>query len=946
MITTRDHYHVAAIQDKTRENIFQLDLSGESLEKFREEQLKDDTLVDCWRKTTEEKTSFIINKDDKLLYREHKIATLPVFQLVLPVSKRLTVIRFAHESCFSAHFGSKKSLRRIAAYFYWPNMATDVNKYVRSCDLCQKRIPITKADSVPIKAIPHSTFPFQEMYVDIAGPLEPASSAGHRYIICLVDSMTRWLEALPLRTVSAAETCNALMQMFCRVGFPQILTSDNASNFVAQLSNELYKRVGIKIIHSSPLHPQANGTVERANRSLKHMLHSVVKSDKPRSWHLQLPFLLFAYREMQNRVTSLSPMEMAFGRALRGPLSILKQTWTQNSTPPDQLQISTVKYMENLKANLQRMAEIAEKHTTAAQKAYVEYYNKTARDKKFEPGDLVLVLLPSSTNKLASSWIGPAEVLAKLSDYSYRISLDNGSVRVLHANRLRKYHSRVNSVGVLYESDEDFGRLESCPIIERKEESTIEEEIRQIDLSHLTETQAEQFRALLLSHKNVFNDRPGVCNVEGMEINWREGFTPKSVKPYRIPERLVEEVERQVAQLLEDGKITKSKSPYVHPVVCVKKSSGQIRMCTDMRMGNEGVIPDPYPLPNGEDLLMRMCPARFITTLDAAAGFFQLPIRESDRHKTAFATSSGVYQWCVTPFGARNASQNFQRVMDNTLRPHARFAGAYIDDISIYSLLWDAHLIHVDKVLTSLEDIGMSLKFSKCSFAKPQVEFLGHLVGSGTRSPLTDKVLAIREIAEPHSKKSLRSFLGAINFFRQYIPHFSELAYPLTELTKNSQANKFTFNQVQREAFCNLKEALCQCTCLYAVDLSKPFHMYTDASNVALGVALVQLGDDGKTLCPVAFASSKFSATQAAWATIERECYSIVYGLKKFEHILFGSEINVWTDHDPLTYISKVCPASPKLMRWALCLTRFNIVVRHIAGKHNVMADLLSRPNM
>ena len=182
-----------------------------------------------------------------------------------------------------------------------------------------------------------------------------------------------------------------------------------------------------------------------------------------------------------------------------------------------------------------------------------------------------------------------------------------------------------------------------------------------------------------------------------------------------------------------------------------------------------------------------------------------------------------------------------------------------------------------------------------------------------------------------------------MNFYRVYIPQYSTLALPLSELTKKSVSNKITFNDVQLKAFLLLKQKLCECTMLYAVDFSKPFHLFCDASDFALGVALTQLADDEKSYHPVGFASCKFSDTQSRWSVIERESYSIVYGLRKYEHIVFGYHVICWSDHNPLSYLFAAASLSPKLTRWILALSKFDLEIRHISGSSNVVADFLSR---
>ena len=179
-------------------------------------------------------------------------------------------------------------------------------------------------------------------------------------------------------------------------------------------------------------------------------------------------------------------------------------------------------------------------------------------------------------------------------------------------------------------------------------------------------------------------------------------------------------------------------------------------------------------------------------------------------------------------------------------------------------------------------------------------------------------------------------------FYRVYIPHYAEIALPLTELTKNKQANKIKFDDTQRAAFQNLKTQLCKCTALYSPQLNKPFIVRTDASDSAIGASLSQLDEYGNER-PIAFASCKLNDTQKRWSTIEREAYAVIYALKKFDVWIYGSHIDLYTDHNPLQYLISCVPQSSKLTRWALSLTRYDISVYHIHGKDNVTADCLSR---
>jgi len=672
----------------------------------------------------------------------------------------------AHASDWAMHFGQEKTKNRIEVHFFWPTMSSDIKTYVKSCVPCQKSTRKTKYDRVPISPVARAASSFEHVNIDLIGPLEPKSSRGHSYILCLIDNCTRWVEAVPLKTLTAMELCDALLSIFTRIGIPRILVSDNGTNMVAGLTQELYARLGIELRRSTALHPEGNSLVERFNGSLKKMLRHIVTSDNPREWDRKLPYLLWAYRELPNATTGLSPYQLVYGRASRGPLSVMKDTWAGDRTEVPTLNETAQKYLEMLKTNLQIGLDLAENNAQKAQRAYTEQYNQISREKDFEAGDLVLVLLPDSTNKLLAQWQGPATVVARVSSHSYRVSLDTGAVKVFHANHLRRFIARVDSVGVIFEDDEDFGRIEYCPTTSAE----VSEELHQLDLSHLSVSQRSELLNLLQSYRHIFSDKPGNCNVACHEINLEPGFRPRSMHPYRIPDKLKSEVDRQIDELLRDGKIRPSKSPFAHPILCVAKPNGDIRVCTDMRYVNSGTVNDAYPMPRPEDMLMKVASAKFLTTLDCASGYWQIPVREEDIPKTAFITHRGLYEWLVVPFGLKTAGNTFQRVMDIILAPHIDCAGAYIDDTIVHSGTWKQHLCDLEAVFQAFSDAGMTLKLSKCMFAKSSVKFVGHEVGSGKRAALKSKVEAIRAIPEPHTKKLLRSFLGMVNFYRNYIP--------------------------------------------------------------------------------------------------------------------------------------------------------------------------------
>jgi len=257
-----------------------------------------------------------------------------------------------HDSEWASHYASVKTLQRIQAHFFWPEMRSQIDRYCRSCSLCQKHSRKTKLDRIPISPMLRSDVAFDKVNVDLIGPLDPPSSRGHKYILCLVDNCTKWVECFPLRTLKSVEAIDALLSIFTRIGIPRVVTTDNATNFVSGLNDELYRRLGIEIRHSLPGHPEWNSSVERWNKTLKYMLHHVTNSDKPRDWDKRLPYLLWAYRELPHSTLGLSPYQLVYGRHGRGPLSILRDSRSDNLDDPPLLNKTASEYLTELQRTL------------------------------------------------------------------------------------------------------------------------------------------------------------------------------------------------------------------------------------------------------------------------------------------------------------------------------------------------------------------------------------------------------------------------------------------------------------------------------------------------------------------------------------------------------------------------------------------------------------------
>ena len=349
-----------------------------------------------------------------------------------------------------------------------------------------------------------------------------------------------------------------------------------------------------------------------------------------------------------------------------------------------------------------------------------------------------------------------------------------------------------------------------------------------------------------------------------------------------------------------------------------------------------------YPMKDMQELVFTAGTAKWLSCLDLLRGYYQIKMQEESKPLTAFSTHNGVYQWKVMPFGLSGASGTFQRVMDYVLRKHSDYAHSYIDDIIIFSESWEQHLKHLNLVLSDLEMLGFSVKLKKCSFASSEIKFLGHKIGGGKHSPDNDKVLAIKQLKRPVTKKDVKSVLGLMGFYRSYIPNYAEIAMPLTELTKGRKSGEVLWGKNEEESFQKLKNALSNVTALSTPDCTQPFQVHADASNFAVGCCLTQVDNKGNYK-PIAFASQKLSGAQKNWATIEKEAYAVLFGLKKFDRWLHGNSVEIITDHNPLKYLVETTPKSPKLTRWALALQRWNYTLSHRPGTSHQGADALSR---
>ena len=723
----------------------------------------------------------------------------------------------------------------------------------------------------------------------------------------------------------------ALIEIFCRIGFPKELQCDQGTPFTSVLTTTFLQKFNVKIVHSSVYHPQSN-PVERFHRTLKRIL-SVTSKEAGGSWEEKLPMALFTIRTMVHESTGFTPSELIFGKNLRTPETLIyEQLIGESSSPKD---ISVIEYIFNLHQRLAKCQEIAVENAESARAKRKLWYDKHTTKRILKPGDQVLILRPKKLNKLMAKWQGPGIVLKKVSDTNYLINFANRE-QIYHINMLKQYFGRQEEVNLLRKQCSN--EMSYPNITDSVDSVTINEK--------LTATQRQTLEELIVNYNDVFSMKPGLTNVIIQDIQLLD-TTPIRARPYKMSLRQVELIDKEVESMIRDGLIEEGPSDFASPAILVETAGRAPRLCIDYRKLNKVTKTQYYPLPRLDQRIETVAGAAYITCLDLVKGFLQVPLTKRAQEYAAFVTTKGVYRPLRMTFGLKNAPYMFSRLMDHVLSGCETFAIPFIDDVAIFSTSWEDHVKHVKEVLGRLRTAGLKAKPSKCKFAEYSVEYLGHHVGQGKLTPAEAKVKIIRELGQPNTKREVRALLGLINYYRKYIRNFAAIALPLTKLLKGRvKQGKINWTSECDIALCQLKNALSTDPVLYAPDFKRQFIIQCDASKEGVGVCLSQRNDNGDEH-PILYLSRKFTQSETRYSVSEQECLAIIYGVKKLRYYLDNSmPFIIETDHNPLTWLNTSVTGNARLYRWALCLQELDFEVRHRPGKQHSNADFLSRYQM
>ena len=463
-----------------------------------------------------------------------------------------------------------------------------------------------------------------------------------------------------------------------------------------------------------------------------------------------------------------------------------------------------------------------------------------------------------------------------------------------------------------------------------------------------------------LSH--IFQTNPTPIDAEKhpeIEVGIETTGDPVRSKQYMLSPQCKNAVREFVSKLLKLKLIRKSSSPWASPLLAVRKPDGvSWRVCLDARKLNEQTVRMAYPMQRADEALRSLRGATIFSTCDATSGFWQLPLKEKDKKKTAFHSPLGLYEFEVMPFGLINAPSHFASAMDLIIGELKQlFVKVYVDDILTYNgepeddsvSDVERHLQQLVAVWQRCSMFGLQLKPSKCNLFRRSLKFLGHIVSGKGIEMDREKLEAIKKIPPPTSKTGVRSMMGALNFYRHFIKNFAAVAKPLNELLKDETPDKgeafirtFTCKPEYREAFERLKTIMTTApVVLHHPDFEKPFEIHTDASQLGLGATLIQRDKNGNPRV-IEYASTSVNDRERNYKIRELECMALIYACEKWRAYLQNQFVAV-VDHANLLKLQEYVGHNRRLQTWATKIGEYDIKLKFKAGKNHHTPDLLSR---
>lgn len=497
-----------------------------------------------------------------------------------------------------------------------------------------------------------------------------------------------------------------------------------------------------------------------------------------------------------------------------------------------------------------------------------------------------------------------------------------------------KYPAEVLSM-LHHENDEEEEKLQETSLFPDTKYNEIKVPL------FLNNEQVQMLYDLLHEFLPIFTKAPGMCSAFKHTINTGDhkpvSTTLKPMSPGK--KRIFDE---SFFELIKYDIIEPSKSPWSANPFVLRKKDGSLRPIIDYRDINKITVPDVYPIPRMDEMLAILGPCKYFTVLDMAKGFFQIEVEEGDRLKTAFICEHGLFQYKRMPMGLRNSPSTFQRCVDAILGDlKGTICSVYFDDLCVYSKTFDEHVHHIKLVLDRIRDAGITIHPGKVQLCRTRFKYLGFIIEPGTCLPDPAKVEVLHSYPRPRNAKEVQKFIGFVGFYRRFIPEFSKFSKPLTSLLK--KGTRFIWDAQTELGFMHLKNSLSEKTLLYLPDMSLPYIIQSDGSNVGYGAILLQERDGIRH--PIWFASKTLTPAETKYSTFEKEVGAALWAIERFRGYVEYSNFVLETDHQAISWLHKLKDPSGRLGRWAMQLQMYDFQVRYRAGSCQAMKppDALSR---
>jgi len=531
------------------------------------------------------------------------------------------------------------------------------------------------------------------------------------------------------------------------------------------------------------------------------------------------------------------------------------------------------------------------------------------------------------------------------------ITIDDIKLPMRHINNLQKpqiRHQIYTNTQYLEPPVTQGATKRAIGILDAKYEKADLPAVVKQNCSHLSSADQMQLLHLLQKYEQLFDGTLGDWKTTPVKLELKEGIRPFHGRAYPVP-FIHKHTLKKEAERLESIGILKweGASEWGSPTFIIPKKSGQVRFLTDFREVNKRLKRKPWPIPKISTVLQELEGFRWATSLDLNMGYYTIRLDPDSQKICTIVLPWGKYSYQRLPMGIAGSPDIFQE-KNSDLMASLEFVRTYLDDVlTITNSTFSDHLEKLEQVLKKLDEAGLRVNVSKSHFCTSELEYLGYVLTRDGIKPQNEKVSAILALQPPTSVKTLRHFLGLVQYYRDLWDKRSDVLAPLTDLVGESGETKVTkrngtkkipfhWDQSHQKAFEAIKTTIARDVVLAYPDYSHVFEIYTDASSRQLGAVITQRGR------PIAFFSRKLSTAQQKYSVTELELLSIVETLKEFRGMLWGQRIKVCTDHQNLER-NAVGLTSNRVYRWRLLLEEYGPEIVHIPGIQNTVADAISR---